>query len=181
MRDRTVRIPRPLQELHGERSSVVDLLVVYAAGIVSGALALVFALSRMGGVPWWKAVLLFLVAADTCAGVVANFTASTDRYYARRPGLRWVFIFIHFVEPALLYVLFGGRLAYWCFLYVYTVASASVVNVLEGRARQDVVAAALVTIGIVANLPVSLDVPSLGWFGPVFMLKLILAFAVRRT
>ncbi len=100
----------------------------------------------------------------------------------RRPArLRWGFIFIHFIEPGLLFLLFDGKVAYWIFLYAFTVAAASLVNIIPGRERQQGAAAALVVIGIVILLPIGLSTPFLAWFGPVYMLKLILGFAVRRS
>ncbi len=181
MRRREITIPRAIQVLHGERSTVFELLLVYATAAAFGVLALVFAWSRVADLSWWKSVLLFLVAAGASGGVVANFSASTDRYYAERPGLRWAFIFIHVIGPAVLFLLFDGRLAYWAFLYVYTVAASSIVNVIEERNRQEVAAAALLVLGIVILLPIGLAAPFLGWFGPVYMIKMICAFAVRRS
>jgi hypothetical protein len=181
MRRRDVTIPRAIQVLHGECATVSGLLVVYSTAAVFGVLALVFAWSRVADLPWWKSALLFLVAACASGGVVANFSASTDRYYARRPGLRWAFIFVHVIGPAALYFLFDGRLAYWVFLYVYTVAAASIVNVIQERNRQEVAAASLLVLDIVILLPIGLAAPFLGWYGPVYMIKMISAFAVRRT
>ncbi len=176
-----VTIPRPLRVIHGESATLFHVLLVYAVGVLFGVLALVFAFSRVEALPWWKAALLFLVAADVSGGVVAFFTPGTGAYYAGRPGLRWGFLFIHFVQPGLLCLLFGGRLAYWGFLYVFTMAAASLVNVIRGRDRQEPAAAALLVIGIVVLLPTGLATPFLAWFAPVYMLKLILVFAVRRA
>jgi hypothetical protein len=181
MMDREIRIPGPLRELHGETSTVFDLILVYAVGVAAGVLALVFAQSRMTGMEWWKAVLLFVVAVDVCGGAVACFTPGTALYYESRPRLRWVFIFVHFVEPGLLFVLFGGRFAYWAFLYVFTAAAASLVNVVQDQHRRGVLAAGLLALGIMILLPVGIATPFLVWFGPVYMIKLILAFAARRT
>jgi hypothetical protein len=95
--------------------------------------------------------------------------------------MRWAFIAFHILHPVVLYLLFGGRLASWAFLYAYAVAAASIVNVIQARARQEVAAAALLVLGIVILLPIGLEAPFLAWFGPVFMVKLIVAFAVRRA
>ena len=181
MHESEIRIPRFLHGLHGEKAAPFDLILVYGVGIVFGILALVFAWSRVDGLAWWKALLLFLVAAEVSGGVVANFTPGTDRYFSARPGLRWVFIFGHVVQPGLLFLLFDGRPAYWCFLYIFTAAAASLVNIISDRTRQEVTAAALLVVGTVIGLPIGLATPFLAWFGPVYMLKLILAFAVRRT
>jgi hypothetical protein len=179
--DSDVRIPGFLRPIHGEASTLFDILLVYAVGAVFGVLALVFAATRVESLPLWKAAVLFVLAADVSGGAVACFTPGTDAYYERRPGLRWGFIFIHFIEPGLLYLLFQGRLASWVFLYVFTASAASLVNVIPGRARQEGAAAALVVLGIVILLPTGLFAPFLAWFGPVYMLKLILGFGVRRS
>ena len=181
MMDREIGIPGPLRLLHGETSTVFDLLLVYAVGAAAGVLALVFAQSRVAGMEWWKALLLFAVAVDICGGAVACFTSGTARYYESRPRLRWAFIVGHILEPGLLFVLFGGRFAYWAFLYVFTAAAASLVNIVEDGHRRVVLAAGLVALGIMVLLPVGLATPYLVWFGPVYMIKLILAFAARPT
>jgi len=176
-----IRIPGPLRLIHGERASLFDILLVYAVGAVFGVLALVFASTRVEALPLWKAALLFVLAADVSGGAMACFSGGTHAYYEGRPGLRWGFIFIHFIEPGLLYLLFDGKLAYWIFLYAFTAASASLVTIIPGPVRQQGAATALVVIGIVVLLPIGLSAPFLAWFGPVYMLKLILGFAVHRS
>lgn len=179
--DSEVRIPGFLRPIHGETSTVFDILLVYVVGAVFGVLALVFAYTRVASLPLWKAALLFVLAADVSGGTVACFSAGLAAFYSDRPGLRWGFIFIHFIEPGLLFLLFDGRLAYWLFLYAYTAAAASLVNIIPVRARREGTAAALVVVGIVVLLPIGLSMPFLAWFAPVYMLKLILGFGVRRT
>jgi hypothetical protein len=181
VRESEVGIGGPLRLIHGEKAPLLDILMVYAVAAVFGALALIFAFTRVNALPAWKAVILFVLAADVSGGAMAGFTAGTAEYYGGRPGLLRGFIFIHFFEPALLYLLFDGRLAYWIFLYVYTVAAASLVTLIPGRARRQVAAAAFVLIGIVILLPIGLSAPFLSWFGPVYMMKLILGFGARRS
>ncbi len=181
LRAREIAVPRALRELHGERTTLFDLLLVYITAAAFGVIAVVFARSRVDDFPWWKALLLFVMAADTSGGVVAGFSASTNRYYARRPGMRWFVIFGNVISPAVLYALFGGSIAWWIFVYVYTAAAASIVNVLTERGMQEVAAAAFLAVGVVITLPLGLAAPFLAWFAPLYMVKLILAFAVRRT
>ena len=179
--DSEIRIPGFLRPIHGESAAVFDVVLVYVVGAVFGVLALVFAWSRVESLPLWKAAVLFVLAADVSGGAVACFSGGMGAYYETRPALRWGFIFSRFIEPGLLFLLFDGRLGYWLFLYVYTVAAASLVSIIPGRARREGAAAALVVIGIVIILPVGLSTPFLAWFGPVYMLKLILGFGVRRS
>jgi len=175
-----VRVPGLLRAIHGERPDRFDVLLVYAVGFVFGILALVFAYSRVESLPAWKAVILFVLAADVSGGTVAGFSSSTGAWYAARPGVKLAFIFVHFFEPGLLCLLFDGRIAYWAFLYGFTVAAASLVTIIRGKPRQEAAAAALVVIGTVILLPIALATPFLAWFGPVYMLKLILGFGVHR-
>jgi hypothetical protein len=180
VRDSDVRIPGPLRLIHGETAPLFDVLLVYVVGILFGVLALVFAFTRVEALPAWKAAILFILAADVSGGAVAGFTPGAGAYYGSRPGLRQGFILFHFFEPGLLFLLFGGRLAYWIFLYAFTVAAASLVTIIPGQTRQQGAAAALVVIGIVILMPIGLSTPFLAWFGPVYMLKLILGFGARR-
>jgi hypothetical protein len=179
--DSEARIPRILRLIHGKTASLFDVLLVYIVGAIFGVLALVFAYTRVESLPLWKAAILFVLAADVSGGAMACFSAGQGAYYESRPALRWGFIFIHFIEPGLLYLLFDGRLAYWIFLYAFTAAAASLVNIIPGRARRETAAVALLVIGIVILLPIGLSAPFLAWFGPVYMLKLILGFGVRRS
>ena len=179
--DSGIRIPGFLRPIHGDTATVFDVLLVYIVGAVFGVLALVFASTRVEALPAWKAVVLLVLAADVSGGTVACFSPGRGAYYEARPGLRRVFVFVHFIQPGLLYLLFDGRLAYWLFLYVYAVAAASLVSIIPGRTRQEGSAAALVVIGIVILLPIGLSTPFLAWFGPVYLLKLILGFGVRRS
>jgi len=181
VKETQIRIRGPFRLIHGESAPLFDILLVYVVGVVFGVLALAFAFTRVEELPVWKAVLLFVLAADVSGGAMACFSQGSDAYYGSRPRLRWAFIFIHVIEPALLYLLFDGRLAYWIFLYAFTTAGASLVNILAGRSRQQGAAVALVVIGIVILLPIGWSTPFLEWFGPVYMLKLILGFAVRRS
>jgi hypothetical protein len=176
-----VKVPGPFRLIHGETATLFDVLLVYVVGLVFGLLALTFASTRVETLPIWKAALLFVIAADISGGATASFTVGTDAFYGSRPGLRWGFIFFHLLQPGLLFLLFGGKIVYWIFLCAFTIAAASMVNIMRGRARQQAAATALLLIGIVILLPIWLSIQFLAWFGPVYMLKLILGFAVCRT
>ncbi len=180
MRSREVRVPAALRFIHGESPRPFDVLLVYGVGIVVAILALAFAYSRVAALPAWKAVILFVLAADVSGGVVASFSASTGEWYDERRGFKRAFPFLNFFQPALLCVLFDGRVAYWAFLYGFAVVAASAVMLIKGRSRQEPAAAALVALGTAILLPIGLATPFLAWFAPIYLLKLILGFAVDR-
>jgi hypothetical protein len=174
-----MEIPRPLRLIHGDHASLFDILLVYIAGAVFAVLAFLYASDRLPALTAGRAILLFVIAFETGAGVVATLSSGTSAYYSRHPALRWVIIGAQVVQPALLALLFDGRLAYWAFLYVYTVAAATLTGILGDGGRRQVAGAALVVVGIVALLPVGASHPGLAWFAPVYMLKVILGLAAR--
>lgn len=174
-----MEIPRPLRFIHGERAPLFDIILVYAAGVVLAVLACFYASARMSALSTGKTILLALVAFEAGAGVVAFFTPGTSEYYGRHTALRWVVLVAQIVQPGLLVLLFGGRLAYWAFLYVYTVAASVLTGIRGEGARREVVAAALVAVGVVALLPIGASLPGLAWFAPVYMLKVILGLSAR--
>ena len=181
MRRPPVRVPAGLRFIHGASATRFELAVVYAAGLAAAILVLVFAWSRVAQFPAWKAVILFVLAADVSAGAAAGFCAPTGAWYAQHPGFRRAFPFLNFFQPALLCALFDGRVAYWAFLYGFTAAAASVVMLIRGRSRQEPAAAALTALGTVILLPIGLATPFLAWFAPVYMVKLILGFSIDRS
>lgn len=175
-----VRVPGFLRPIHGETPRLLDVLLVYAVGIVFGVLALVFAYSRVAALPAWKAVILFVLAADVSGGTVAGLSSSTGAWYAGHPGMKRAFPFLQVFAPALLCLLFDGRVAYWAFVYGFTAAAASLVTLIRDQSRQETAAAALVVVGTVILLPIGLATPFLAWFAPIYLLKVVLGFAVQR-
>jgi hypothetical protein len=181
VREPAVKIPRVLRPIHGETPRAFDVFLVYAVGVVFGILAVVVAWSRVAALPAWKALILFLLAADASGGTVSGFSSATAEWFANHPGFRRAFPFFHIIGPALLCLLFDGRIAYWAFLYGFTASAASVVMLIGERSRQEAAAAALVAVGTVVLLPIGLATPFLAWFAPIYMLKLILGFGVNRS
>jgi hypothetical protein len=176
----SVRIPAALRWVHGEQSTAFQVALVYGAAVVFGVLAAAVA-ARLQALPAWKAVILFVLAADASGGAVAGFTESTSAWYARRPAFKRAFIIAHVIQPAVLYLLFDARLGNWLLLYVFTAGAALLVDVIPGRERQEPLAAALAVLGIVIVLPLGLSAPSLAWFAPVYMVELIMGFGVTRA
>lgn len=175
---KTVKIPRLLHELHGEESTVLELLLTYTVVIVVMGIVLLRPAARPTAVAWWEVLIVTLIAGDLAGGVVAGFTTGTDSYYASRPRLRIAFFLLHVVQPAILYFVIGGPPEVWIVIPAYAIVSGLVVNALPRRV-QPVVAAGLVTVGIVVCFSWFVIAPPALWFGPVFLVKLVLAFAVR--
>lgn len=177
---RSIRVPRFLRELHGEKASVFDLALTYLAAIGTAIVIVVRPGARPVASLWWEIALVAVIGADLAGGAVANFTVGTDRYYAARPKLRLVFLMLHVVHPTILYLIIGGPPEVWIAIPAFTLASALVVNSLP-RARQATVAAVLSSAGIMICFSWFVIAPPALWFGPLFLVKLVLGFSVRRT
>jgi hypothetical protein len=138
--------PSLVAEMHGERSRVSTLVLVYLSGIFCAALmtGLLFA----GGATVWQMAVSALVFLDVGGGVVANFSTSTRQYYQDHAKLRVPFITVHALQPALLAAVFPLSLFYFLFVMAFTLGVAFTVNaVQEGELRQTL-AALLTAVGI---------------------------------
>ena len=183
MGDRTLRIPRFLHELHGEETSLPALACTYSAAVAAGAAAWV------GLAParplWWRLAIAVLVFADVGGGVVANFSAGTMRYYRERPRLRVFFLLAHLVQPALLTLAFPAASPAFIFAGLFTVGSGLAVTAIRDVEAQQSVAALLATVGtlgaaLIGAAFIAAAPPILLAFAPLFMLKIIVGFSVRR-
>lgn len=173
----TIRMPSYLHDVFGESQTVGELLAIVLFG-VGGAVGLFFAFPEMTeDLPFWRSAAAFLLVADVFAGCIANFTRSTNDYYAARSKQRLAFIAIH-VHVLLLAWLLG--MGWWSAFAVwgYTIAGALVVNALKASPFQVFVAGVLLALGI-ACMVVGMDTPA--YFLVVsllFMVKVQFAFAV---
>ncbi len=164
-----------LHDVLGERAVVSEV-----AGILAFAAASTWVLlphlAAAEGLPGWRWLLAALLVADIAAGCLANFTASTNDFYAARPRNRWLFIAVH-VHPMLLAATLGAPLGLASISWLATVAGALVVNGLAGHPRQRFVAAfclasTWVGLALVRGPSAVLAVEAL------FVLKVVYAFAV---
>jgi hypothetical protein len=176
----TVRVPRVLRFLHGDESTRVDLLLTWVAAIATAIVVVLRPGARPAATAWWEIAIVAVIAADFAGGAVANFTAGTDRYYADRPRLRLVFIALHAVPPVVLAFIIGGPTELWVAIPAVALVGAFVVNGLP-VAVQPTVAAFVTAGGVIVCFSWFVIAPPALWFGPLMLVKLVLAFAVRRT
>jgi hypothetical protein len=173
----TIRMPSYLHDVFGESQSIGELAAILFFG-VGGATLLFFAFPEMTqGLPLWRSVIAYLLVLDIFAGCVANFTLSTNNYYAARHRQRLVFIAVH-VHILIVAWLLGVGLWNAVIVWAYTVAGAFIVNALKENQFQKFVAGLLLAIGTIVTLlgteaPKYFLVISL-----LFMVKVLFAFAV---
>jgi len=172
-----LRIPSYLHEMLGERQSVASVSSVLGfAALMTAALFLRYpALYEELAV--WRSVLASLLIYDICAGCIANFTASTNRYYAERPRLRLVFIAVH-VHLVLVALLLGASLPAALCVWLYTVICAYVVNAAAQGGNQVLTGGLLLAAGL-GWMPMAYGAePHMLIVSLLFMLKVIYSFGV---
>jgi hypothetical protein len=173
-----IELPKFLHDLHGERARVSTLIATYLSGLLCASVAAwQFALA---GLPVWKIALGALIFLDIGGGVVANLSSSTSQYYRERPKLRLPFLALHIIHPAALAMLFPFALSYFIYAGVVTLAGAALVNAVKDEELQQNLAALLIVVGCAFSFGFRFDMPSLYLFAPLFLVKLVLGFAVRR-
>lgn len=132
------------------------------------------------GFPTWKYVVVGILYLDIASGAVANLSTSTNQYYRGKTRLRIGFLLLHSLHPALFITVLPEAWPYYLFAGTFTLVSALVVNALGDAEFQQNLAALLVVTGIVVSLTFHLPQVVLFSFAPLFMIKLVLGFAVQR-
>jgi hypothetical protein len=178
MKYKEIIIPKILHELHGEKTRISTLSMVYLAGLIAAGVVVYQVIPS--ALPIWKVILVGLLFLDIAGGVVANLSTSTNQYYQGKTGLRLGFTLLHILHPALFIVVLPEAWPYFMFVGIFTLASVRLVNAFNDIEFQQNLAALLVVVGIAVSF--TFDVPLVIFysFAPLFMIKLILGFAVRR-
>lgn len=173
----TVCIPSYLHDVFGESQTVGEILAIVLIGLGGAAGLFLASPAITQGQSFWRSAIAFVLVADIFAGCVANFTRSTNNYYAARGKQRLIFIAIHvhlLIVAWLLGLGFWGALVVWG----YTIVGALVVNALKASQFQVFVAGALLVLGIALTV-LGMDAPT--YFlviSLLFMVKVMFAFAV---
>lgn len=175
--NKRIQVPASLHEVFGESQSVGELAatLLFGLGLAVGLFLWFPEMTR--DLPLWRSGLAFLVILDVFAGSAANFTRSTNDYYAARGKLRLVFIAIH-VHLLVIAWLVGIPMGQAFMAWGYTILGAYVVNAFHGSQYQRFVAGLLLCGGIAFILMV-LDFPR--YFlviSLLFLVKILYSFAV---
>lgn len=175
---REINIPKALHELHGKKARLSSLVQVYFTALVVGGIALWQTIPL--GLPVWKMFLVFVVFLDVGGGVTANLTSSTNQYYQKKASLRLIFLIMHVIHPLVLMLVFPQNAWFLLFVMVFTLGSAFGVNLIKSRELQQTSAAVLVATGVCFSLLFPVSFTFFYAFAPLFMVKLVLGFAVKR-
>lgn len=172
-----MKIPNVLHEIFGERQSLGSILAILLFGGVFTTAIYHMYPEMTGELPLWRSALALLLVFDIGCGCIANFTAGTSNYYAKRPGNRLIFLSVH-VHPLLVALLLGTSLGHAAAVWAYTIGAAFLLNVLIGRPSQRFAAGLLLAIGLGCIPLLSGIEPYMLAVYLLFMLKILFGFAV---
>ena len=182
MRSKEIIPPKFLHDIHGSKTSLFDIILSYAGGVIAGVSVYLIYMSSEIDIPVWKLILMLVISADIGAGVVANFTKGTNTHYSgdTKKKTRLTFIFSHFLHPAVFFFALGILSIESIALVCFTIASTLIINSIKNYEKQKVVAPLLLVTGISLLLALNIDNAFLLWFFPLYMIKLFIAFGIRR-
>ena len=173
-----INLPRIFHELHGQKTRLSTLILVYLAGVAVAGLVISQILPEK--LPIWKICLVGILYVDMGGGVVANLSTSTNQFYQAKPCLRIGFLLLHFLHPGLFILAFPIAWSYFIVTGGLTLLSALLVNAFKDAEFQQNLAATLTLVGIAVSFFFEVPMNILYSFAPLFMIKLILGFSVRR-
>lgn len=182
MTSRTIKPPGFLHDIHGSSTTLSDIILTYLGGIFALITVYVVSFQNNVDIPIWKLILLLIVSADIGAGVIANFTKSTNLYYSgkNKNKSRLVFILSHFLHPAIFLYTLNLFSPKTIGLVVFVIASTLIINAIKNKEKQKVIASFCTVLGIGTLFILEISNLLLLWFFPLYMIKLFIAFGIRR-
>jgi hypothetical protein len=166
-----------LHDVFGEAQRPGQLIAILGFGIAVPAILVVTSPELIGSVAPWRVVLALLLVLDIAAGCVANFTRGTSDFYAGRPRNRWLFIAVH-VHVIAVAALLNLDLSASIIIWGYTIAGATLVNLLAGKPSQTFAGGLLLAIGFTGTALWPGLSPFMSVVCALFILKVIFSFAV---
>lgn len=177
MLQRKIKIPKFLQEVHGSESTIEGLIYNYIT--VAFITSILILMARDMHIPTFKYVIYILLSIDLSGGVVSNFMEGTSKYYAESSKKRYIFISLHIIQPLLMYWIFPHEVVNIILIALYTLLMMFVVNSIKEHSRQRLFAAVFTISGIALSFALTISPSVLLLMLIMFIIKLILGFAVR--
>ncbi|MGH1334977.1 MAG: hypothetical protein ACRBFS_02540 [Aureispira sp.] len=174
--------PEFLHDIHGSTTTVLDVMLSYLGGVIAMGSVYVLYMQHHVDLSLWKLILLLVISADIGAGAVANFTKGTNAYYSgdSKKKTRLGFILIHFLHPTVFFFTLDLFSWYTIGLVLGIVITTLLINAIKTYEIQKTLAAFALVLGISMLFILNVSNPFLLWFFPLFMIKLFIAFGIRR-
>jgi hypothetical protein len=174
-----MNVPRLFHELYGEKTTKKTLYGSLFVGFFATLFIGVVFWSSFGDIALWRTLLILFFTFDIFAGLVANFSEGTNKYYQQRPRLSRVFIVIH-VHPILLTLLAGEPWLTGLYIYAFMLATATLTYAIQGPNKQTFFGFFLTLIGVALLLTYFQPLPTfLDIIFIAFNFKLIYGFSVN--
>jgi hypothetical protein len=176
-----LKIPQALHELFGEEQIKSELMITIGFTVVSFLALIVGTQEEWIGLQWYKTLLLFILLLDILGGVAANLSAGTNLYYMKNPKKRRIFISIHIQPFVFAWILQSDFIAAFI-VWAYTIGSSTIINLLQGKECQRILAGSLLGFGILVFALLNFDLPKvITIIYMLYMFKLIYGFAVDHS
>lgn len=175
--DKKIKIPKILHELHGEEATLMDMILVYFTVLLTSILVIFFSWNI--SIETYKIIILLVLSIDLSGGVISNFTNGTSKYYTDRPKMRYIFISLHVIQPIVLSWIFPDDIFTIVIVSIYTLISMTMVNRLKNHSKQRLLGAFLMTLGLMLPFILSVFQPIVHIMLSLYIIKLIMAFAVQ--
>ena len=172
-----IAIPAALVKLHGEQSTLPDVIATHAVAYLMAAF--IGWLSWQEGLAGWQVGLLAVLGGDIAGGVVANVTAGTDRYYGARAQLRKVFLATHVIQPLVLWWLFPESYLVIAATAAVTLCSSLAVDLFADPPLDRTWAAAGMVVGCAVVIALQPPSAALILLLVLYVAKLTLCFSPR--
>jgi len=174
---KTIKMPKSLHDVFGEEQTLFQIVTIALGAIITTLVTFFFYDGE--STVWWKACIGWLFAADVFAGCIANFSAGTNEFYAKRPLNRWIFIVIHWHLLVIVWAL-GGEVVPALWITGTTLVGASLVNCLSQSRMQSFVGGVVLLCGLLINVYFVSEQPLWQAFVSIaFFTKVSYAFAVN--
>lgn len=175
----TIKIPKFFHELFGQAQRPLELIGVLAFVIVSSIVMTLFFVDDLSTLNWFQGLVLWLLYFDISGGVVANLTWGTNAHYGASAKGRWLFIAIH-VQPLILGWALQLDMVPISAVWLYTIVSASGVNLLYRAPYQRVIAGALMSMGLIMVVAMGKGLsPFVLIVLMLYMVKVVYSFGVN--
>lgn len=139
------KVPKFFHDVLGEEIAKLDMILIITFSFLATILLFVFNTTLFNQLSLITSVIVLLLIFDIFAGVLSNFSDSTNAFYRKRSINRWIFIAIH-IQPIIFAWLLDESMRYAFLVWGLTIISACIVNFMLYHPNQRMVGAFLMAM-----------------------------------
>ena len=172
-----IQVNKFLCELLGRETTTFDLLAIIISSVSFAGLTLL--VKWNADITVIKKIILTILTLDIAGGVVANFTAGTNKYYTESLRKRYLFVLFHLLQPSILIWIFPSELLAILGVSLFTLISSIIVLSIKKHYNQRIIAITLLLLSQILSTLLNYNGPLTKMLMQLFSIKLILAFSVN--